>query len=59
MPTVDINYLAVLATALVTMAVGCVWYSLEALGKTRVKELDLDLVATSIGVNTSFLGVLV
>jgi hypothetical protein len=43
MPTADINYLAVVAAAVVNMAVGFVWYSLSVFGKTWMKEVGLSM----------------
>mgnify|MGYP000035220316 CR=1 FL=1 len=43
MPTADINYLAVVAAAVVNMAVGFVWYSLKVFGKTWMKEVGLTM----------------
>lgn len=43
MLTADINYLAVVAAAIVNMAVGFVWYSLKVFGKTWMKEVGLTI----------------
>lgn len=43
METADINYLAVLITAMVPMALGFVWYSLKVLGAVWMKEVGLTM----------------
>lgn len=43
MPDVDINYVAVVVAALLSMVIGFVWYSLKAFGKPWMKEAGLSL----------------
>jgi hypothetical protein len=54
MPTADINYLAVVAAAVISMVVGFVWYSLTVFGKTWMKEVGLTMKQISNGPNAGY-----
>ena len=41
-PTVDINYLAVLVSAIVSMGLGALWYSPMIFGKMWMKLMNID-----------------
>ena len=43
MPSADINYLAVVVAALLSMVIGFVWYSLKVFGKPWMKETGLTM----------------
>jgi len=51
---VDINYVAVLAAALVFMVVGFVWYSLPVFGKSWSKETGIKASDMKAGPGTGY-----